>query len=305
MRVRVLGSSAGGGFPQWNCNCLNCRRLRTGSIQATPRTQSSIAVAGSAANFFALLNASPDIGVQIRDWPLAQPGRAQRDTAIAAIILVDSQIDHSAGLLSLRENKQLNIYCTDPVFEDLTNHLSILNALESYIEIKRYPISLKQDDSWSIAGINDLAFAALPVHGKAPPYSPRRENGVIGDNIAVQITDQITDKELLYAPGVQIFDEALHEAACRADCIMIDGTFWTDDEMIALGISNKLAHEMGHLQLTGNGGMIEHLKLYPKSRRILIHINNTNPILDHDSPERRILDDLGIEVAFDGMEFVL
>lgn len=305
MRVRVLGSGAGGGFPQWNCNCRNCAGFRSGQIRATARTQSSIAVSDVTAETYVLLNASPDVGAQLKAWPASQPGRFIRDTAIAGVILVDSQIDHCTGLLSLRENKKLQIYCTDPVFEDLSTQLPVFSILASYVAVERRPICIEPSKDWMVDGVEHLRFKALPVKGKAPPYSPRRENGVVGDNIAIEITDLQNNKTLLYAPGIEVFDSSFHEAAKHADCVMVDGTFWTDDEMNLAGISTKKAKEMGHLCLSGKGGMIDRLETLAGKRRILIHINNTNPILDLDSKEKRILDDLGIEVAFDGMEFDL
>lgn len=302
MKVRVLGSSAGGGFPQWNCSCSNCLRQREGTLKAPSRTQSSIAVSNDGEpGKWLLLNASPDLATQLSDWPQAHPKGSVRGSPICGVALIDSQIDHCAGLLSLRESKELKLYCTHAAYEDLDNHFAILKVLEPYCKIRHY--SVEEDLPWFANGVSELAMRAIFVSGKSPPYSPHREHPTAGSNIALEITDERTGKKLLYAPGVEIVDDKLSGAMANVDCIMIDGTFWTDDEMDRHGISQKRAKEMGHLSLSEKGGMLDQLKQYPNARRIFIHINNTNPILDPQSEERKLVESLGIEVAYDGMEF--
>lgn len=304
MRIRVLGSAAGGAFPQWNCNCANCSGIRSGKIRAQIRTQSSIAVSDDVSDNYVLLNASPDIGTQLRAWAQSQPKRNVRDTALVAVMLVDSQIDHSSGLLTLRENGKLTLYCTDPVYEDLSKHFPVLRVLESYLKLDRHSLP-RSSDIFKVNGIEGICFRAIPVQGKAPPYSPRRNNGVVGDNIAIEITDVASNKKCLYAPGLEVIDDAFAKGASDADCLLIDGTFWTDDEMQQNNISNKRAKDMGHLCLSGEGGTLEFLQSLGAKRKILIHINNTNPILNEDSKQRKILDKLGVEVAHDEMEIVV
>ena len=306
MRITILGSAAGGGFPQWNCNCRNCSGLRSGNINAKPRTQSSIFVQADDGHEGVLFNASPDILEQIRSHPALQPGRALRDTAIAGVVLMDGQIDHATGLFMLRErDSRLPLWCTDPVEEDLSQGLPVLRVLSHYCGVERHRIAL--DGSWfSVPGVADLRFQALPLTSKAAPYSPHREQSVPGDNIGIVINDQRSGKTAFYAPGLGDITPAVFEAMSSADAVLVDGTFWTDDEMPKLGISKKRAREIGHLPQSGPGGMIEWMaKLPAATQRFLIHINNTNPILDEDSAERAILTLAGIRVCEDLMTLKL
>lgn len=305
MKVRVLGSAAGGGFPQWNCNCDNCRGVRAGTMRARARTQSSIAVSGDGRQWV-LFNASPDILQQIREFPDLQPGDRLRTTAIAAIVLIDAQIDHTTGLLMLREHhRPLEIWCTDPVFQDLTTGNPVFRVLDHFAGVNRHRLPLSEE-GFRVDGIEGLRFKAIALTSKAPPYSPHRDHPQPGDNIGVTVLDERGGKNLFYAPGLGRIDGAVREAMQRADCVLVDGTCWTDDELIRLGVSRKRACDIGHLAQSGAGGMIDHLDaLQPGTRRVLIHINNTNPILNEDSAERRELTRHGIEAAYDGMEIHL
>ncbi|MFN0315494.1 MAG: pyrroloquinoline quinone biosynthesis protein PqqB [Burkholderiales bacterium] len=301
MHIRVLGAAAGGGFPQWNCNCKNCDGLRKGTLRAVARTQSSIIVSSDGTNWV-LFNASPDVLTQIKNTPPLQPGRAIRDTGIRAVVLMDGQIDHTTGLLMLREGKQpLNIYCTDMVHEDLTTGNPLFTILGHYCGVKWHRLSIASDKEYSIEGIEHLRFTSVSLKSKAPPYSPHRNDPHDGDNIGMRIVDQRTGKSVFYAPGLGEIEPHIKPFMAAADCVMVDGTFWTDDEMVAMGISQKRAREIGHLPQSGEQGMINVLKPLRASRKILIHINNTNPILDEDSPQRAELGRAGIEVAYDGM----
>jgi pyrroloquinoline quinone biosynthesis protein B len=240
---------------------------------------------------------------QIKAFPALQPGRAIRDTGIRAIVLIDGQIDHTTGLLMLREGKPLEIYCTDMVHEDLTTGNPLFKILGHYCGVNWHPLRLGNDAQFQIPGVGQLSFSAVPLKSKAPPYSPHRNNPHQGDNVGMRITDQLSGRSLFYAPGLGEIEPHLYPLIAAADAIMVDGTFWTDDEMIAMGISTKTARSIGHLPQSGPNGMIEVLKPLKASKKILIHINNTNPILDEDSPQRAQLNANGIEVAFDGMEF--
>ena len=304
MKIRVLGSAAGGGFPQWNCNCPMCDGVRRGTINARPRTQSSIAVSQDGIRWI-LLNASPDILSQIRNFPALQPGRAIRDTGISSVVLMDAQIDHTTGLLMLREGKILELYCTEPVHADLSITNPLLKLLTHYCEPRWHRIGCTPEEVFSPLGAEDLEFRPIPVSGKAPPYSSHRDDPHAGDNLGLSIRDRRTGKTLFYAPGLVEIDSKVEAAWQSAHCLLVDGTCWTDDEMARRGIAHKRAREMGHLPQSGPGGMMEQLARYPDKRRVLIHINNTNPILDEDSPERAELARAGIEVAFDGMEIEL
>lgn len=301
MKLLVLGAAAGGGFPQWNCNCRLCHGHRSGTVRSRARTQSSIAVSVDGVDW-ALLNASPDILTQIKAQPELQPGRASRDTGIRSVLLMDAQIDHTTGLLMLRENAgALPVYCTEPVREDLSSGNPLFGVLSHYCRVDWHRLIPGQhiDD---VPGADGIRFDILPLTSNAPPYSPHRDRPVPGDTIGLLISDPVSGKRIVYAPGLGEMETHVWEAMQSADVVLVDGTMWTDTEMIDAGLSQKTARSMGHLPQSGPGGMLEWLQQLPQStRKILIHINNSNPILDEDGPERAAVAQLGIEVAFDGL----
>ncbi|GLQ00062.1 coenzyme PQQ synthesis protein B [Methylophaga thalassica] len=304
MFVHVLGSGAGGGFPQWNCNCTNCKGVREGTIKASPRTQSSIAISANGTDWI-LFNASPDIKKQLDDFPALQPARQVRDTAISAIVITDAQIDHVTGMLTLREhNKPWDVYTTKAVYEDLTTGFPVFNILGHFRGINHHEIAT-DESSFTIPSAEGLVFTAVPLKSEAPPYSPHRHNTVPGDNIGMRIEDTRTGKNLFYAPGLGVAEPHVMEYMANADMVLVDGTVWTDDEMSHEGISNKRAQEMGHLDQSSKGGIMEILSGMDKPRKFLIHINNTNPILNEESPQRKTLEAAGIEVSYDGMDIEL
>jgi len=283
MHIRILGSGAGGGFPQWNCNCKNCKAYREGKFNGPARTQSSIAVSADNKNWV-LFNASPDIRAQLESFPPLQPARAVRDTGICAIVIVDAQIDHTTGLLMLREHTEpWDIYCTQAVKDDLTTGFPIFNILGHFRGVNWCEIKTDQS-SFEIPQAQNLIFTPVPLKSEAPPYSPHRHNTVPGDNIGMLIEDTSTGKSLFYAPGLGVIEPHVKTTMEHADCVLIDGTMWTNDEI---------------------GGILETLNTLDKPRKILIHINNTNPILDESSAERATLVDNNIEVSFDGMDIHL
>ena len=306
MRIRVLGSAAGGGFPQWNCNCHNCSGVRNGTLRAVARTQSSIAVSGRDRSRWVLVNASPDILAQLKANPVLQPARARRDTAIAAIVLVDGQIDHTTGLFMLREStRPLTVWCTDQACADLTHGNPIFAVLGHYCGIDRRTMS-PDGAEFTVEGVAGVTWRALAVASKPAPYSPHRAAPVRGDNVALVIGDADKGRTAVYAPGLGAMEEAVWRAMQTAACVLVDGTFWSDDEMVALALSAKRARDIGHLPQSGPGGMLEWLDRLPDStRRILIHVNNTNPILDEDSAQHAELTRRRIEVAHDGLEIEL
>ena len=305
VKIHVLGSAAGGGFPQWNCNCPNCHGVRIGDPRFEARTQSSITVSADGQSWV-LFNASPDILQQIRSFPALQPARSLRDTAIRAVFLMDAQIDHTTGLYMLREHRQpLPLWCHPLVRDDLSTGNPLFNVLAYYCGIDWHEVSLKTD-GFAMTDVPGLHFTALPLISNAPPYSPHRNQPQPGDNVGVSISDSATGKSAFYAPGLGQMEPAVWAAMQAADCVLVDGTLWTDDEMIRLGASQKTSLAMGHMPQSGAGGMLEWLgKLPASTRKVLIHINNTNPILDAESRERQTLAEHGIEVAFDGMEIDL
>lgn len=311
MKIIVLGSAAGGGFPQWNCNCRNCTGLRSGTLRASARTQSSIAVSSNGHDWV-LVNASPDILAQIRATPALQPARTKRDSGIAAVMLMDAQIDHVTGLLMLREGQPLPLYCTVPVWNELNGALPLVPVLSHYCGVRWHELPVGGDatriermPSTQVPGIEGIRFTPFALSSKAPPYSPHREHPETGDNIGLLIEDVASGKSVFYAPGLGAIDPQVEAALRGAHCVLVDGTFWSADEMIDLGFSKKSAADMGHLPQSGQAGMIAVLDSIGERRKVLIHINNTNPILDEDSEQRAMLAHHGIEVAFDGMEINL
>jgi pyrroloquinoline quinone biosynthesis protein B len=303
MYVQILGSAAGGGFPQWNCNCPNCRGLRDGTLRASARTQSSIALSDDGVNWV-LCNASPDIRAQLQSFAPLQPGRALRDTGIGGIILLDSQIDHTTGLLSLREGCPHSVWCTDMVHQDLTTGFPLFTMLSHWnggLAWQRIAL----DESFVVPACPGLRFTPLPLRSAAPPYSPHRFDPHPGDNIGLIVEDVNTGGRLFYAPGLGQVSADLLARMGEAHCVLVDGTLWEDDEMQRRGVGTRTGREMGHLAQNGPGGMLEVLDGLNVPRKVLIHINNTNPILDEDSPERAQVLSHGVEVAFDGMSIEL
>ena len=309
MKIQILGSAAGGGYPQWNCSCTMCNGVRSGTINAKARTQSSIALSSSKGasesadnQKWVLFNASPDILTQLKQTPSLQPATGVRDTPIESIFLLDSQIDHTTGLLMLREHSAaLEIWCTEQVHQDLSTGNPLFKVLSHYCDINWHKVTPGETCN-EVPGAKGISLQPLPLISNAPPYSPRRDKPVPGDTLGMLMTDQSSGKSIFYAPGLGQLEPHIREAMQSADVVLVDGTMWTDDEMQKEGVGKKTARSMGHLPQTGDGGMLEWLEKLPNStRKVLIHINNTNPILDEDGPEFAQLRNSGIEVAFDGM----
>lgn len=304
MKLLVLGSSAGGGFPQWNCNCAQCAGVRNGRPGLRARTQSSVAVGGP--ENWVLVNASPDILQQIRATPALQPARSLRDSGIAGVVLADAQIDHTTGLFMLRERgAKLPLWCTDPVFEDLTQGNPILRVLDHFCGVDRHRVTA-DGAAFEVPGVAGLRLRALPLWSKPAPFSPHRNAPVAGDNVGFLFENKASGRRIFYAPGLAEIDATVWEAMTTSDVVMVDGTFWTDEEMIRLGISKYRGRQIGHLPQSGAEGMLEWLaKLPATTRKLLIHINNTNPILDEHSAERAACTAVGVEVSHDGLEIEL
>ncbi len=303
MWVRVLGSAAGGGFPQWNCHCPNCRASRDGSLPCSPRTQSSIAVSADYQHWF-LFNASPDIHHQINAFPPLCPQRGIRHTPLQGIVLSDAEIDHTLGLLSLRETRLQHIYATEWVYNALTRWNPLLRTLSTYCLVEWYPIQLqvptvlrKMDEEDS--GLRCQAFTTLS--SKTVVYAT--EQAVHPESVVgYRITDTHTSRILVYMPAVQELHDSVLGHLQDCTCLLVDGTCWHDDELAHLGIRQVTARSMGHLPIGGEDGSLAQLAILPIEHIIYIHINNTNPILIENSPQRYTVEEHGLAVAFDGME---
>jgi pyrroloquinoline quinone biosynthesis protein B len=281
VRVRVLGSAAGGGFPQWNCRCGTCEAAREG-VRARPRTQSSLAIRGDEGPWF-LVNASPDARQQLETLT---PDRmdAIRAPPVAGVLLTDAEIDHTAGLLLLRESDApVRVFGAAAVEQALRD--TIVRMLERFCGVDWHALEPGR---------------ALAIDGSSLVV----ESFETGDDEAVGLVvrDSATGGVLTYAPALAALDDGVLARFAASDLVLVDGTFWREDELALLGISQRSAHDMGHVPLSGPGGTLEALGSVQRPRKVLVHINNTNPILLEDSPEREAVVGAGVEVAYDGLE---
>ena len=304
MWVRVLGSAAGGGFPQWNCTCPPCRAVRTGSRPCVPRSQSSIAVSADRQHWF-LFNASPDIQSQIESFPDLHPddGRVVR---LQAVLLTDAELDHTLGLLLMREGRGLEVHATESVHETLTTGSGVLRTLEAYCPVKWQPV-LPGAEVPLGNGSNGLSYRAfdVPTDKRMRFPSPSTHAATHGRVVGYRVTDTSSGRSVVYLPCVQQLTPDVLEELADCSGLLVDGTCWRDDEMPSLGLASKTSRGMGHVPIYGPGGSLELLSPLPIDRKVYIHINNTNPILLEDSPERRLLDRHGMEVAADGLELAI
>jgi pyrroloquinoline quinone biosynthesis protein B len=309
MRVRILGSAAGGGFPQWNCACPNCSRSRAGDLHFKARTQAQITVRSEAGECI-LLNASPDLRTQMLSTPFLAPAFSPRHTPIVGIFLTSADVDSVAGLLSLREFQPLHIYATRSVRRIVLEENRIFRVLE-----RANPPVFWHDvpiNTWLPLGTNASSGEAsvrcrmVPLGNAFPDYVSEDLRRLLPpDEAVVGIVLVHGNKQMFYAPALPGRSSEWKDWAASSDVCLLDGTFWDDTELISTGVGSKTAREIGHLPLSGAGGLLQEFGSERCGRKILIHINNTNPILDEESPEHREVQDAGWEIAYDGMEFNL
>ena len=301
MRVKVLGSAAGGGFPQWNCGCPNCDRARRGLSGFRPRTQAQVAVSPSPGTWI-LLNASPDLRTQLLLDPDFAPALNTRATPVSTIVLLSADVDSVMGLLHLREFQPLRVFATPSVLRVVTEENSLFRCLErSAPPVQWEPLPLNR--SVSVGG---LACKAIPLGGAYPDYvSASLRNRLAKDEAVIGLECAENEKKFFYAPSISGENDGWKCAAASADLALLDGTFWTDRELIDVRGGGKTARDIGHIPLSGPDGMLAQLHAAPKGRRVLIHLNNTNPVLDESSDAHRAVREAGWEVAHDGMEFEL
>jgi pyrroloquinoline quinone biosynthesis protein B len=298
VRVRILGSAAGGGFPQWNCRCPACEAARDG-VRARPRTQSSLAIRGGEGPWF-LVNASPDARQQLEAITEPAPDGV-RSPPIAGVLLTDAEIDHTAGLLLLRESATpVRVYGEAGVERALRQGYPVLSMLEHYCGLEWQ--TLEPDRVFPLDG-SSLTVEPFDVGGDAPRYLDG--SGIELGASGFVFRDRASASVVTYVPGLARLDDAVLDRFASSDLVLVDGTFWRDDDLARLGISTRSARDMGHLPLSGAGGTLEALARLARPRKALIHINNTNPILLEDSPERTAVLRAGIEVAYDGLEVEL
>ncbi|MER6221408.1 pyrroloquinoline quinone biosynthesis protein PqqB [Streptomyces sp900105755] len=290
--LRVLGSAAGGGSPQWNCGCPVCAAVRSGAGLA--RTQSSVAVSADRRRWF-LINASPDVRAQIEVFPGLHP-RDDRTTPLEAVLLTDAELDHTLGLLLLREARALRLYATQAVRKTLFDGSGILRTLERYCPVEWHAVI--PDAGLALAeGLSCRAFDVPTV--KRDRFATGVDHGRV---VGYRLADERSGGTLVYLPGVQSLTPALHVEIEGCDCLLIDGTCWRDDELVRLGLAGKTSREMGHLPIDGPDGSLAQLPSLGVGRTIFVHMNNTNPVLLEGAPERRTVEESGMEVATDGLE---
>lgn len=292
MKVIVLGAAAGGGFPQWNCRCRVCALAWSKDPRAPWRTQSSLAVALDGESWV-VLNASPDLGSQIRATPALWP-RRERHSPIGAIVLSGAEIDQVAGLLSVRERHPFDLIALAPV-------LDAIGANPMFEAVPARRVTATASTAMALAG--GLTVELFPVPGKAPLYledrDPRLESEA-GETAGIRISGD--GRSIVYIPGCAALSDSVRAKAESADAVFFDGTLFTDDEMIRAGVGEKTGRRMGHMPMMGDGGSLSWLAGLPGTRKIYIHVNNTNPALIEGSPERLMIEAAGVEVAYDGME---
>ncbi|MGQ0560847.1 MAG: pyrroloquinoline quinone biosynthesis protein PqqB, partial [Gemmatimonadota bacterium] len=273
MDVLLLGSAAGGGFPQWNCWCPRCRIARTDPSAAKPRTQSSAAISVDGRRWF-LLNASPDVREQLR-WVRTEDAIVTvRHVPIEGVLVTDAEIDHTLGIVLLREARHLPFYAMPAIQSILECDSRLLPTTRAFSEV---PVTTLALNTWVPLLYRDgstsgLVVEAFSVPAGPPRFAMREEEG---HTVGFMLREEASGKMCAFVPGCGGLDAALLERLAEADALLFDGTFWEDDELIALGIGDRTAREMDHLPIAGPGGSLEQLAALPCQYRVYTHINNT------------------------------
>jgi len=305
MRIKVLGSAAGGGFPQWNCGCVNCQRLRRGSLRGKARSQAQLAVSADGQAWF-LLNASPDLRAQIEATPELHPLGGARQSPIAGIVLSSGDLDNVLGLLLLREFQPLQIFSTAAIRQIVSQENSFFRLLErvpgqvTWTQIR--PGAVLELKS-SGAGI---CCRAIALPGAYPAYVSESQRGQLTkDQAVLALALEGQGGKMVFAPALPAITKEVRAVMEECDLLFVDGTFWSDDELQLIRGGGLTAREMGHLPVGGPAGSLEQLASLKRPRKIYIHINNTNPMLDEESAQHRQARNAGWEIAEDRWEFEL
>jgi pyrroloquinoline quinone biosynthesis protein B len=306
--IEILGSAAGGGFPQWNCNCRNCQAVRSGTFHGKPRSQTQVAISNGDCWF--LLNASPDLRTQIEASSFLHPRKQPRHSPLGGLLLTSGDIDQIAGLLSLRELQPFRIYCTPSIrriLQEDNSVFAVLNRVPNQVSWSE--IQLGQSFRMMNAAGEDSAISAsvFSLAGRYPAYvSPKRAASFRADEALLGVmVESSSNRRLAYVPAVPAIDESLLRRLESADVLLFDGTFWSDDELIQVQGGATTARAMGHVPVSGAEGSLRMLARLSRPRKIFIHINNTNPMLDESRPEYREVRDGGWEIAEDGLRLAL
>ena len=309
MRIVVLGSAAGGGFPQWNCNTEYCQLARNGSNLSVSRSQSSLAVSSDDRKFV-LLNCSPDLRYQVNQNKALHPKNGLRGSPIDAVILTNGDIDHIAGLLTMRESESFRIYASDRVQSILTSN-SIFNVLNpDYVKRDTFELSQAFEIKDAQGESLGLEVEAFVVPGKVALFLEDRSQGDDfgtreGDTVGLHIRDLQSDASFYYIPGCARVTDSLKQRLDGAELLFFDGTLFKNDEMIQMGVGWKTGERMGHINMGGDDGSLKAFSDVAINRKIYIHINNTNPVLLEDSPQRKIVEEAGWTVSRDGLEILV
>jgi pyrroloquinoline quinone biosynthesis protein B len=309
MQVEILGTAAGGGFPQWNCACRNCRSLRRGTFSGKPRTQSQAAIRGDGTSWF-LLNASPDLRAQIEANSFLHPDGEVRHSPISGVVLTSADLDQALGLLLLREWQPLQIFATSSVRRILREDNSMFSMLERSTDQARWT-DIVPDAAFELASSagkpSGITCTPISLATHYPGYVPASRTAELSPREAVLglILQSESGKRLGYFPAVGRVDDALLRELNSLDVLLFDGTFWTDDELIDLQHGGQTAYQMGHIPVSSRGGSLDLLSKLPCPRKMFVHINNTNPMLDETGPEYRQVRERGWEIAEDGCHLEL
>jgi len=298
-----MGTAAGGGFPQWNCWCRCCCVARSDPQAAWPRTQSSVAISSDGRHWF-LLNASPDVREQLGRLPPNGAVATVRHVPIEGVLLTDAEIDHSLGIVLLREAKHLPLYTTTAIQSVLDHDSRMLPLARAFSHVPWTELPL---DSPVRLQHRDGASSGLFVEAFAVPAGPPRFASAAepGHTVGLLVREPDSGRVCAFVPGCGDLTSSLLERLAQADILLFDGTFWSDDEPVALGISDRTAREMDHLPIAGRGGSLEQLAMLPCRHRVYTHINNTNPVLLERSPERAAVTRAGLTVGYDGLHFTV
>lgn len=299
MRVRVLGSAAGGAFPQWNCGCDNCQAVRRGGSGLLPRTEDSLVITADGGSYV-LVNASPSIGEQLRAAPALAP-KDKRSSPLRAIVLTNGDLDHVLGLFSLRESQPMSVYSTRAVREGLERNafLRTLARFPGHTVFRDLPLGEKTP----LLGPDDAPLGLSVTAHAAPGKQALHLEGLVApspeDNVCVVFEDGRS--RVSYAGACGALGDFLSSVE-GSDVVFFDGTFYSEHELGASGCGEKSAASMAHVPVSVS---LPKLRALGVRRRIFTHLNNTNPMLDPSSPEAKIVGDAGWEIAWDGMEIVL
>jgi len=313
MQIKILGSAAGGGFPQWNCACANCSSVRAGTFAGKARTQAQVAVSSDGESWY-LLGASPDLRAQIEATPELHPRVGVRASPISGVVLTSADLDHVLGLLLLRELQPLQVFATNSVLgilRDDNSFFRMLNRIPQQADWNQVvpgrefePFAMNTGMSVVQSG---LVCTPISLGTRYPAYVRAERAKLLQPEEAVTglVVKSSSGKSFAYLSAVGEINDALLGVLDNVDMLLFDGTFWSDDELIRIDSSGATARQMGHIPVGGPDGSLQQLAKLKKPRKIFIHINNTNPMLNESDPEYRAVRDAGWEIAEDGWQFTL